>query len=123
MRDGKENAIVRRDKALKRLLELAPKMLIGSVSETYRTCGTPGCRCHTTGPKHGPHWYVSYLGEHGRTTGYYVRKAWHDTVEQGLAAWKDFQALAKEVAHLNETVMRADKPKRKTRKKKRATTR
>ena len=69
----------RRNEAINELLELAPRILLGSASETYRTCGNPNCRCHSTGPKHGPHMYVNYKGEHGRTTGYYVRKA--------LVAW------------------------------------
>jgi hypothetical protein len=85
-------------------------MLIGTVSETYRTCGTPSCRCHTTGPKHGPHQYVSYKGDHGRTTGYYVRKALQERVLGGLEAWKEFQALAKQVAELNKEIMEAEHP-------------
>ena len=105
-----------RDRCLAKLHELAPKMLIGSVSETYRTCGTPGCRCHTTGPKHGPHLYVSYRGEHGRTTGYYVRKALQKTVLDGLAAWKEFHELAKRMAQLNKEIMDAQNPPKPRRK-------
>lgn len=103
----------RRDKAIERLRELAQTMLIGSASETYRTCGTPTCRCHSTGPKHGPNVYVSYRGEHGKTTGYYVPKALHEPVFEGLAAWKEFQELAKEAAHLNQELMKARKTTRK----------
>lgn len=99
----------RREKAIEKLLELVPKMLIGSASETYRTCGSPTCRCHTTGPKHGPHLYVSYRGDHGRTTGYYVPEALHQTVREGLAAWKKFQMMAKKVAHLNKEIVGAQK--------------
>lgn len=102
-----------RDIATQRLLELAPKILIGSASETYRTCGNPGCRCHTTGPKHGPHMYVNYKGEDGRTTGYYVPKAFQDRVREGLAAWKDFQRVAKEIAQLNKEIIDAQRPSRK----------
>lgn len=96
-----------RDELLQQLSQSATRMLIGSVSETYRTCGQPTCRCHSTGPKHGPHLYVSYLGEHGKTTGYYVRKAIEADVREGLAAWKQFQALAKDLAHLNRQVLQA----------------
>ena len=107
--------INRRDKALAKLHELGRNMLIGTVSETYRTCGNPRCYCHTTGPKHGPHQYVSYTGEHGRTTGYYVRKALKDRVLGGLEAWKEFQTLARQVAELNKDIMEAEHPpKRRT---------
>ena len=99
----------KRDRNVERLGELAEKMLVGSASETYRTCGNPNCRCHSTGPKHGPHMYVSYKGESGRSTGYYVPVAFHQDVREGLKAWKEFQALAKEVAELNKDIMHAKK--------------
>ena len=107
----------RRDKKLDRLRELAAQMLMGSASETYRTCGNPNCRCHSTGPKHGPHMYVNYKGDTGRTTGYYVPKALQQTVRSGLAAWRELHALAKEIAHLNREVMDAERPKKRRKKK------
>ena len=107
----------KRDKAIATLRELASSMLIGSVSETYRTCGTASCRCHSTGPKHGPHLYVNYRGDHGKTTGYYVRKAEQPTVLAGLDAWKQFHELARTVALLNKQLMDAARPQRTTRQK------
>jgi len=100
----------RRNKAIERLLELAPQMLFGSSSQTYRTCGNPNCRCHSTGPKHGPHVYVNYKGEDGRTTGYYVPQALQERVQGGLAAWREFQALSKQIAQLNREIMDAERP-------------
>ena len=101
-----------RDRAIEQLYELAPKLLIGSASETFRTCGNSGCRCHSTGPKHGPHMYVNYKGDHGRSTGYYVPTALHERVSAGLDAWREFQALAKRVAQLNQEIMHAERPKK-----------
>lgn len=106
----------RRDKAIDELLELAPQILLGSASETYRTCGNKNCRCHGDGPKHGPHMYVSYKGEHGRTTGYYVPVALHQRVRDGLDAWKQFHELSKELARLNREIMEAERPKKARRK-------
>jgi hypothetical protein len=57
--------------------------------------------------------YVNYKGESGRTTGYYVPKALQPRVREGLAAWREFQALAKEVAQLNQAIMQAERPKKK----------
>jgi hypothetical protein len=62
--------------------------------------------------------YVNYKGEHGRTTGYYVRKALQETVREGLAAWREYQALTKEIAQLNQEIMEAQHPKQPRRKKK-----
>jgi len=106
----------RRDKTIDALLELAPQILIGSASETYRTCGNKNCRCHGEGPKHGPHMYVSYKDETGKTTGYYVPVALHKRVREGLDAWKQFHELSKELARLNREIMEAERPKKTRRK-------
>src|SRR5882762_4547047 len=67
----------RRSKLLTEIACLAEIAIFGSISETFRTCGNAGCRCHGEGPKHGPHVYVSFRAD-GKTTGYYVPKAAHD---------------------------------------------
>jgi hypothetical protein len=95
----------KKSRAVEQLRRLAEHMLVGSASETYRTCGQPTCRCHTSGPKHGPNMYVNYRGPEGRTTGYYVPEALHEPVRRGLDAWKQFQALAKEVARINRQIL------------------
>ncbi len=108
----------RRAKAIKRLLELAPQMLFGSSSQTYRTCGNASCRCHSSGPKHGPHVYVNYKGEDGRTTGYYVPQPLQERVQGGLAAWREFYAVSKEIAELNRQILAAELPSKTSRKRK-----
>jgi hypothetical protein len=60
--------------------------------------------------------YVNYKGEHGRTTGYYVPVSLHDRVREGLAAWREFQSLAKEVAVLNKELMDAERANKTSRK-------
>ena len=90
-----------REELLHEIEQLARRALIGTVSETYRTCGTPGCRCHHGGPKHGPHLYVSYRGSEGKTTGYYVPKRIGDDVRAGIAAWAQLQDRLRRIAQLN----------------------
>jgi len=41
------------------------------------------CHCQGDGPKHGPHLNVSYRGEKGKTTGYYVPKAAQEATREG----------------------------------------
>jgi hypothetical protein len=65
----------RRRKLLNEIQRLAEMAVFGTLSETYRTCGRAGCHCQRGGPKHGPHLNISYRGEKGRTTGYYVPQA------------------------------------------------
>lgn len=84
---------------IRHLAELA---VFGSLSETYRTCGTPGCHCRGAGPKHGPHLYVSYRGDEGKTTGYYVPKAAHAQIRAGVVAWQTLQQRLRHLADLTK---------------------
>jgi hypothetical protein len=96
----------RRAQLLDEVESLASIALIGSLSETYRTCGNRGCRCHHGGPKHGPHLYVSYRGDSGKTSGYYVPAAAHTRVREGIAAWKQLKETIRELAQLNQLELR-----------------
>ena len=89
-----------RDALLRQLSRLARRALFGSLSETYRTCGWPGCRCHQ-GHKHGPHLYVSYRGPEGTTTGYYVPQHLAEALREGVAAWEELQQGLRQLAELN----------------------
>jgi len=88
-----------REALLRRLSRLARRSLFGTLSETFRTCGRPGCRCHQ-GHKHGPHLYVSFRGPDG-TTGYYVPQALAEPMREGVAAWQELQGVLRELAELN----------------------
>ena len=91
----------RRRRLLHEIAQLANVAVFGTVSETYRTCGRPGCHCQQGGPKHGPHLNVSYRGEHGKTTGYYVPKGAEAGTRQGVEAWQQLQERLRELAELN----------------------
>jgi len=88
-----------REALLRQLSRLARRSLFGTLSETYRTCGRPGCRCHQ-GHKHGPHLYVSFRGPNG-TTGYYGPQSLAEPMRQGVAAWQELQGVLRELAELN----------------------
>jgi len=45
---------------------------------------------------------VSYRGEQGKTTGYYVPKAAEQATRQGVAAWQQLQQCLRELAELNK---------------------
>ena len=103
----------RRKRLLRDIERLAHVAIFGTVSETYRTCGNKGCRCRGSGPKHGPHLYVSYRGSEGKTTGYYVPKAAHDRVREGVSAWHELQERLRQLAELNkDAVLKEARPTR-----------
>jgi hypothetical protein len=89
-----------RSHLLRRVVPLARRALFGTLSETYRTCGQPGCRCHQ-GHKHGPHLYVSFRGAAGTTRGYYVPQEFAEPMRKGIAAWQELQRVLQELAEAN----------------------
>jgi uncharacterized protein DUF6788 len=98
----KNQASAPRLQLLRQIRQLAQAAIYGSLSETYRRCGNPDCRCHHDGPKHGPHLYISYRGENGKTTGYYVPRHAQTQIRQGVEAWSQLQDRLRELAALNK---------------------
>lgn len=105
----------RRRRLLGSIQRLASIALVGTISETYRTCGNPGCRCHKTGPKHGPHTYVSYRGDKGKTTAYYVPARARRSVGKGVDAWRKLQAQLRELAEMNKDAALATEDRKRPR--------
>ena len=92
----------RRRRLLRQIAQLAKVAVFGTLSETYRTCGRPGCHCQRRGgAKHGPHLNISYRGENGKTTGYYVPKGAEEATRHGVVAWQRLQTCLRELAELN----------------------
>lgn len=88
--------------ALRRKLDrLARRMIFGTLAESLRRCGQPGCRCHHGGPKHGPHLQMTYRGPDGKTWGYHVPAMIAGSVREGVAAWHEFLEVARALAELN----------------------
>jgi hypothetical protein len=91
-----------RTELLRKITALSRKAIYGTLSETFRTCGNPRCRCHHGGPKHGPHLYISHRGASGKTTGYYVPKLAEAKIRDGVEAWSHLQAHLHKIASLNK---------------------
>lgn len=101
MSKARESSVQRR-KLLAEIRSLADIAVFGTLSETYRTCGRAGCHCQQGGPKHGPHLNISYRGEQGKTTGYYVPQGAEQATREGVAAWQKLQTCLRELAELNK---------------------
>jgi hypothetical protein len=46
------------------------------------------------GPKRGPHMYISFRGDAGKTTGYYVPKAAQEEILAGIQAWQTLKGYS-----------------------------
>jgi hypothetical protein len=91
----------RRETLLTRIGELAEQAIFGSLAESYRTCGNPGCRCHRGGAKHGPYLAVTCRSG-GKTIGYHVPAAAREEVRAGVEAWHAVQECLRELAEMNK---------------------
>jgi hypothetical protein len=98
----KSQTVAARRQLLSKIQQLAQTAIYGSLSETYRRCGNPNCRCHHGGPKHGPHLYISYRGKSGKTTGYYVPHHAQAQIRKGIDAWSQLQDRLRQLAELNK---------------------
>src|SRR5437764_13254442 len=96
------DSAAQRRKLLGEIARLAEGAIFGTLSETYRTCGQAGCPCQGDGPKHGPHLNVSYRGEKGKTTGYYVPKGAQEGTGQGGCAWQKREGCLREMGERNK---------------------
>src|SRR5438067_13909630 len=95
------DSAAQRRKLLGEIARLAVVAIFGTLSETYRTCGQAGCHCQGDGPKHGPHLNVSYHGEKGKTTGYYVPNEAEGATREGGAGWQNTPEALRELSPLN----------------------
>ena len=67
-------SLERQIEQIKRALIRVGPLRMGSLSEQYNVCGTPGCRCKASPPKkHGPYYQLSYT-RNGKSTTRFVRK-------------------------------------------------
>jgi len=82
---------------LRKLMHEAEQMLQGSLSQTTRTCGRPGCRCQR-GERHGPHTYLTFKTSDGRSSAVYVPAPAVADARRGVVAWAKFWELAVRIA-------------------------
>ena len=86
---------------LRELEAIAPKLLFGTLSTTYRTCGKASCACRTDpSRRHGPYTHVSYRAD-GQTRSYNVSAELKEQVSEGIGAWQRLQEIAHEIAEHN----------------------
>ena len=109
----KSKALATRRQLLREITKFAREAIYGTLSESYRTCGNPSCRCHHGGPKHGPHLYISHRGDSGKTTGYYVPKMAETHIRNGVEAWAGLQERLRQLAQLNKELVIPAKAKKK----------
>jgi hypothetical protein len=79
----------------------------GSVNETWRRCGKPGCACaQPDHPGHGPR-YLWTRSADGRTRTRQLAAPELDKVRREVAAYKQFVAVSEQIVQVNEAICEA----------------
>ena len=100
-------ALRQRKARLVRSFELPPEILHASLVERFMKCGKANCHCHTTGPKHGPFFYLNRCFAKGQLQSLLLKSA--DQVEQArhsLAAYAQVQEVLDQISQINHELLR-----------------
>ncbi len=78
---------------VKRDLVRLDGLRMGSLSQQYNVCGTPGCRCKATpAEKHGPYYQLSYTRK-GKSTTRFIRKPYLAMIKRQLRNYARLRSL------------------------------
>ena len=100
-------ALRHRKARLLRTFELPPEILHASLVERFMKCGKPKCQCHSSGPKHGPFFYLNRCFAKGQMQSLLLKSP--DQVDQArhsLAAYAQVQEVLDEISQINHELLR-----------------
>ena len=80
-------------------------MRAGSITENYRRCGKPACRCaRSDDPGHGPYYAYTWK-EHGKTRTRNLRPGPDlDRLREQVEHYRRFRRLCRELVEVNEEI-------------------
>ena len=108
MTDLTLKALEKRRRGLLRELAQTGDMRRGSISENYRRCGKPRCRCVAPGdPGHGPY-YAFTRKVHGKTQTLNLRPgARLARIQTEVETYRHFRQICQRLVELNEQICKA----------------
>jgi hypothetical protein len=104
-------ALRHRKAHLLRSFQLPPNLVHASLLERLLPCGKAGCHCHTTGPKHGPFFYLNRCFAKGQIQSLLLKS--QDQIDQSrlsLAAYAQVQEILDEISQINYELLRRGEP-------------
>jgi hypothetical protein len=101
------SSLALRERRRELLMGLPPltRLLRGSLVETYKRCGRPGCRC-ASGDGHGPKHYLSVSTTGQRSQLSYLPKAAVGEAAEYLANFRAVRATLNEICAINTELLR-----------------
>ncbi len=91
---------------LQRLQTLGENAVPGSLTEVMLRCGKTACGCRTDPNRlHGPHLYLKFRNEEGRSTSLYIPRSHEEEVRRGVEAWSKMREAVSELGHQNRKAL------------------
>lgn len=104
-------ALRQRKARLLRSFHLPPEILHASLVERFMKCGKANCHCHSSGPKHGPFFYVNRCFGKGQMQSLLLKSpAQVDQARHSLAAYAQVQQVLDEISQINHELLRRGEP-------------
>lgn|SRR5512141_211199 len=104
-------ALRQRKARLLRSFRLPPQILHASLIERFMKCGKPNCHCHSSGPKHGPFFYLNRCFTKGQMQSLLLKSPDQvDQARQSLAAYAQVQGVLDQISQINHELLRRGEP-------------
>lgn len=104
-------ALRQRKARLLRAFRLPPEILHASLIERFMKCGKPHCHCHTSGPKHGPFFYLNRCFAKGQLQSLLLKSPDQvNQARQSLAAYAQVQGVLDQISQINHELLRRGEP-------------
>jgi len=104
-------ALRHRKARLLRSFHLPPEILHASLVERFMKCGKATCHCRSSGPKHGPFFYLNRCFAKGQMQSLLLKSSDQvDQARQSLAAYAQVQELLDEISQINHELLRRGDP-------------
>ena len=105
MSDSISSLLHRRQALAKKLAQIVPLILRGSLIERYKRCGHPGCKCQQ-GKGHGPKYYLSVSQAGGRPEMDYVPEEYSQQVSDYLRNFQKVRQVLERICNINRELLR-----------------
>ena len=105
MSDSTATLLHRRHALVKKLTQIEPLILRGSLIERYKRCGHPGCKCQQ-GQGHGPKYYLSVSQAGSRPEMDYVPEEYSQQVSDYLQNFQQVRQSLEKICNINRELLR-----------------
>ncbi len=95
-----------KSRLLQRLQTLGDNAVPGTLCEVMLRCGKASCGCRNElNRRHGPHLYLKFQNEEGRSTSLYIPRSHEREVRRGVEAWSKMREAVAQLGNQNRKAL------------------